>query len=431
MLRKFFKKSVPVPAEIVKPVQNSATRDALPARFLQKLIPIGDLPVAKLIAMPASIHNFAAGDIIFTRGEQIEFLAYLYDGEIFMETANGSGYSVIASTFKAYYPLSTGSEHTFSAIAKTAASVIYLPLNALQESNDQINNPLINPDNIPEDLRNSRLFNGVCAAYRSNSLRVPALPDVALRLRTALQKDISISDAVKIINLDSVIASKLIQVTNSPIYRTLNPAANCFDAVNRLGLKTTQHLATSISLNNLFKSRNKMLNNKIQTVWKQSIHVASLSYTLARISGSLDPEAAMLAGLIHNIGVLPIITFAEDFEQDAYTQAELEQTITVLQPLLGAAILKKWHFPEEMQDIPMQIANWYYDKNRDLLLNDIVLLAKFHSELGTPNMQKLPPLNTLPAFHKLGDAALTPDMSLKALHDAKQQVAEALSFFRD
>jgi len=39
-------------------------------------------------------------------------------------------------------------------------------------------------------------------------------------------------------------------------------------------------------------------------------------------------------------------------------------------------------------------------------------------------------LNTLPAFTKLGERTLTPDMSLQALHEAKQQISEALSFFR-
>ncbi len=63
-------------------------------------------------------------------------------------------------------------------------------------------------------------------------------------------------------------------------------------------------------------------------------------------------------------------------------------------------------------------------------MSDIVLLARFHALLGNKQAQKLPPLNTLPAFAKLGERALTPDMSLQALHEAKQQIAEALSFFR-
>jgi HD-like signal output (HDOD) protein len=402
----------------------------IPLAFLKKLIPIGELPTEKLRALPGTLRSFNPGDIIFTRGDQADSLPYLQEGEVFLETGSGSGYTVDASTFKACYPLSTGSEHKFSAFAKTQARVVYLPIDTLRDSRTLVNNPLIKLDDVPAKLRNSAFFKGICAAYRKDDLRVPSLPDVALRLRAALQKEIGISDAVKIVNLDPVISSKLIQVVNSPLYLTLNPAASCHDAINRLGLKTTQNLVTSISLNNLFRSADKQLHEKIQHVWKQSIQIASLSHTLASISRRLNPDEALLAGLIHNIGALPVITFAESFDKNAYSAEELELSIALLQGLLGVSILKKWHFPDNLRQIPLQISNWYYDDNETLQLSDIVLLAKFHSQLGTPEMHTLPPLNTLPAFHKLGDAALTPDMSLQALHDAKQQIAEALNFFR-
>jgi HD-like signal output (HDOD) protein len=92
--------------------------------------------------------------------------------------------------------------------------------------------------------------------------------------------------------------------------------------------------------------------------------------------------------------------------------------------------LKKWLFPDNLLQIPSHSGNWYQDEAPELQLNDIVLLARFHAQLGTANAQKLPPLNTLPAFTKLGERTLTPDMSLQALHEAKQQISEALSFFR-
>lgn len=428
MLWKFFKKSTREthPAVVAEPAANVQ----IPLEFLKKLIPIGELPNEKLRALPCSLRRFNPGDIIFNRGDQIDSLPFLQEGEIYLETGSGSGYTVDASTFKACYPLSTGSEHTYSAFAKTPAKIIYLPIDTLSRSRTLVNNPLIKLDDVPAELRGSALFNGICAAYRKDELRVPSLPDVALRLRAALQKEISIGDAVKIVNLDPVISSKLIQVVNSPLYRTLNPAASCHAAVNRLGLKTTQNLVTSISLNNLFRSADKRLHEKAQSIWKQSIHVASLSHTLAAISQRLNPEEALLAGLIHNIGALPIITFAENFDKNAYGMGELDQSIALLQGLLGVSILKKWHFPDNLQQIPLQVSNWYHDGGETLQLSDIVLLAKFHSQLGTAEMHMLPPLNTLPAFHKLGDTALTPDMSLQALHDAKQQIAEALNFFR-
>lgn len=404
----------------------------LPLDFLQKLIPVGDLPITELQTLPVTQRHFKPGQLIFNRGESADSLIYLHSGQVFLEAADGNGYSVDDTTFKACYPLSTHTEHHFSAIAQSAASIIYLPLSALQRGAKAafINNPLINPQDIPPDLVNSDFFHGFCTAFRQDNLRVPSLPDVAIRLRSALQKEISVADAVKIINLDPVISSKLIQVANSPLYRTVNPAAKSHDAINRLGLKTTQNLVTSISLHNLFRSGNKHLNQRVQQLWKQSIQIASLSYTLASLTHKINPDEALLAGLIHNIGALPIITHAETLKDGQYTDLELDRTIAVLQGLVGVFILNKWHFPEHLLQIPTQTGNWYHDEKPALQMSDIVLLARFHAQLGGGQSHNLPPLNTLPAFLKLGESRLTPDMSLQALHDAKQQITEAMGFFR-
>ncbi|ANE54156.1 HDOD domain-containing protein [Methylomonas sp. DH-1] len=427
-----FWKRLKKPTEADKPAEK--TREAataqLPLQFLQQLIPIGDLPIAELKTLPIRLRNFNPGDLLFNRGEQAEEIAYLYSGEVFMEAGNGAGYLVEAGTFKACYPLATYGEQNFNAIAKSAAQAVYLPLSALQRSSKLADQTGLNLEQVPPALRNTVFFERFCQAFKADNLHVPSLPDVALRLRSALQKDISIGDAVKILNLDPVISSKLIQVANSPIYRSNRPITSSHDAVNRLGFKTTQNLVTSISLHQLFKSRNKQLNQLVQSLWKQSIQVASLSHTLAGLSGKINADEALLAGLTHNIGALPVVTLAETLDVAEYTETELHAAIEYLQGMVGAFILKKWRFPDSLQQIPLNTNNWYFDDAKPLQVHDIVLLAKFHSRLGGALSHKLPPLNTLPAFHKLGDSTLTPDMSLKALQDAKQQIAEALNFFR-
>ena len=410
-----------------------AYQQTLALDFLKKLVPIGNLPDEELQALTIRHRRFLPGQIIFTRGESTDSLIYLFSGSLFLEAANGNGYSVDEASFTAYHPLSTETKHLFSAIAKTACQIIYLPLSALQRSSKAvfINNPLINPKDTPAELCDSVFFNGFCTAFRRDELHTPSLPDVAIRLRRALQQDVNnISDVVKITNLDPVIASKLIQVANSPLYRAINPISNSHDAINRLGFKTTQNLVTSISLHNLFRSNNKLLNQRVQQLWKQSIQIASLSYALANLTKSINPDEALLAGLTYNIGALPIISYAATLKDADYNDRELDQTISILQGLVGVFILNRWNFPEYLQSVPRQASHWYHDDNSTLQISDIVLLARFHAELGTPHSQKLPPLNTLPAFLKLGEHALTPDMSLQALHEAKQQIAEAMSFFR-
>lgn len=429
MFWKFLKKTEESGAALK---QDVAHESSLPITFLQKLIPIGELPFAELQMIKGTANSFSPGEIIFNRGETADSLLYLISGSVFLEAANGSGYTVDEATFKAYYPLSTHTEHFFTAIAKTPTQIAHLPLSLLQRGAGamQAHNPLEVTNTINFELVNSDFFHGFCASFRRDELRLPSLPDVAFRLRSALQKDISIADAVKIINLDPVIASKLIQVSNSPLFRTVNPIAKCHDAINRLGLKATQNLVTSISLHNLFRSQNKLLNARVQYLWRQSIQIASLSYTLASMTRKVNPDEALLAGLTHNIGALPIITFAESRKDMPFTEQELDLTLKSVQGTVGEFVLKKWRFPDNLVQIPKQSANWYQNDSPDLQMCDIVLLARFHAQLGNNQAQTLPPLATLPAFAKLGERALTPDMSLQALQEAKQQIAEAMSFFR-
>lgn len=398
--------------------------------FLEKLIPIGSLGASELQNLPLTIRSFNPGEVIFNRGESNDQLSYLYRGEVFLDTLEGNGFNVEESVFRACYPLSNHNQHSFTAIAKAPTEILYLPLAALRRSSDLANhqNPLINPDDVPAELLNCRLFSGICNAFRNNELRVPSLPDVALRLRNALHREIDIVEVSKIINLDPAIASRLVQVANSPLYRTSNPSSSCHDAVNRLGLKATQSLVTSISMQNLFLSSNQKLNRYIQQLWRQSIQVAAISQTLAALTHKADADEALLAGLIHNIGALPIINYAETLDEGQWTAQQLQHTINILQPRLGKQILKKWDFPKEMMEIPLTTSHWFHDGAPTLQLSDIVLLARFHAQLG--QSQTLPPLNALPAFAKLGENALSPDMSLKILQDAKQQIAEAINFFR-
>jgi HD-like signal output (HDOD) protein len=329
------------------------------------------------------------------------------------------------------YPLSNDNQHQTTAIAKSDVSVIHFSKDVLLQSNINTHNPLAYHKDIPENLQENKFFKKFCIHYQQNKLVIPSLPNVALKLRSAMQQDIGTQEAVSIVNMDSVISSKLIQIVNSPFYQAATPITNCQDAITRLGLTTTRNIVTSISMENLFKSNNTKLNKKILFLWKQSIHISSISQTLATLTKKTNPDEALLAGLIHNIGALPIIIFADTLDNDEYTDEDIVHTISAVQGILGDFILEKWGVPEPLKHIPRQSENWYFcsDEKKEITLSDIVILAKYHSHMGSSHATHLPSLHTLPAFQKLGDNTLTADMSLQVLHDAKKQIADSMNLF--
>jgi HD-like signal output (HDOD) protein len=401
----------------------------IPVSFLKRLLPIAQLLNEKEIRkLKITAASFAPGTIIFNRGTEVDSLMYLIKGNIYMEADNGFGLEINAQTFKALSPLSTGKLHYFTAIAGSNVTVIYLSKTILltnQSSTASLNNDL----KIPESLKDNPFFCLFYQHFTHGKLKIPSLPDITLKLRTAIQQDYDAVDIVKIVNLDPVISAKLIQVVNSPIYRPITPISNCLDAINRLGLTTTRNLVTAFSMQNLVKTNNAYLRRSIQHNWLQSIKVSSISHTLALLTQKVDPEEALLAGLLHNIGVLPILTFADSLPENTYQSTDLDLCVKELQGLMGSIILEKWEFPNNLRQIPLQSADWFTNTTEDLNLTDIVLLAKYHNLLTSPDNAELPLLLSLPAFQKLEHQLLTPEMTLQILSDAKQQISETMNFF--
>ncbi|MDD4907406.1 MAG: HDOD domain-containing protein, partial [Methylobacter tundripaludum] len=188
---------------------------------------------------------------------------------------------------------------------------------------------------ISEHLKDNPFFNRFYQHFIQGELKIPSFPDVALKTRKAIQEDCEIADIVKIVNLDPVISAKLIQVVNSPLYRPVNPISNCLNAINRLGRKTTRNLVIAFSMKNLIKSEKPLIKKLIQYNWLQSIKVSSISHTLAQLTQKVDPDEALLAGLLHNIGVLPILTFADSLPEGTYQPDDIDLCINEIHGQIG------------------------------------------------------------------------------------------------
>lgn len=281
--------------------------------------------------------------------------------------------------------------------------------------------------NISAHLQTNPFIEKFSQHFKQGELETPSFPDAAFKIRKAIEQDCGIDDLVKIVNMDPVISGKLIQVVNSPFYMLMNPITNCFEAINRLGRKTTRDLVIIFSMKSLIKSDNPVIKKLIQQTWLQSVKVSSISFILAKLTKKADANEALLAGLLHNIGALPILNFADSLPEGSYQASDIELCINEVYGQIGTIVLEQWEFPESLRQIPLQSSDWYTDAGEKFTLNDIVILAKYHYFLDMHS--KLPLIDTLPAYKKLGNEPLTPEMSLQLLHDAKQQISDAMKIF--
>jgi HD-like signal output (HDOD) protein len=405
--------------------------EQLADQSLKKLVPFNRLKDEDRIAFSRdrTAERYHAGALLFSRGEAIDALLYLLEGKISVELDRDKTYQIAAGTAKARYPLCMGEKHSGTARALTETVVLRVSRDLLDKcrfAEDGSKSSLdLGKLPIPETLADSQLFHVFCRSFDDGQVHLPPLPPVAMRLKQALQHDIDIGEAVKIVQLDPVIATKLISLSNSPLYLAPNRANTCQSAIIRLGLLATRNLILSISVKQMFRCKNLRIAQIMNDIWRQSVYRSVLCFVLASKTGAIDPDKALLAGLISNIGAIPFLHFAEKLPADHYSPAEINAAIPVVSGPVGSYLLERWDFPADYVGIPCLAEEWFHDHGDGLDLGDLVRLAVWHSFIGTPKMGELPPISVLPAYLKLKNGALSPELSLGVLHDAKALIADA------
>lgn len=259
---------------------------------------------------------------------------------------------------------------------------------------------------------------------KNNRLKLPILPEIAFKVRAAVNDTNAAAAAVaKAVSSDATIAARLLQVVNSPLYRGANAINNLQSAIARLGPPLVRNLVTSLILKQLFQTKSALLRQRMQVLWEHSTQVAAISHILARKFTRLQPDEAMLAGLIHDIGALPILQKAENHPELLADETQLNDIIDKLHASIGRLILESWKFPPELVTAAAEHENLTRISDQ-VDYTDIVIVANLHSYLGSKHRHAKVKFTDVPAFTKLG---LTPETSISAMEEAAAEMKDVKS----
>ncbi len=254
-------------------------------------------------------------------------------------------------------------------------------------------------------------------------LVLPTLPEVAIQIRQAMaDSEIGIAQLTKVLSRDAALSARLVKVANSPLFRGQSEITDIQMAVSRLGRDYTCNLATGLAVEQMFKASNPMINKKLREVWNQSTQVASVAHVLAKHYTQIPADQATLAGLMHLIGVLPVITFAEKHPNVIKSAEILDKVVTSIHPGLGTHLLQHWGFADELAVVPEQAAKPYRVASQADLA-DVILVARLQSvdaDCGTE-------LEKVSAFARLG---LSNDVEELEAEDINEEIAEANQLFK-
>ncbi len=251
----------------------------------------------------------------------------------------------------------------------------------------------------PEDVFVEELIQDL----ESGNLQLPTLPEVALRVRDVVDdENASANQIADIIAQDAALSARLLQVANSPLYRGRQEIDRLSMVVSRLGNKLVRNLVTSQVMKQMFQATNDVVDRRLRDVWEHSVQVAAIARVLAGNTPGVLPDQAMLAGLLHDIGTLPILYRAEERDDLLETPGLLDELIMRLHTRIGGAILKHWKFPDTLVAVAAEHENLERDHPGPADLIDVVQVANLQSHMDTEHPLAIVDWSNVSAFRRLG-----------------------------
>jgi HD-like signal output (HDOD) protein len=261
-----------------------------------------------------------------------------------------------------------------------------------------------------------RFYRSVVDALTHDRLTLPTLPEVALRISDmSRREDVSVNLLAAEIAKDPAMAVRLLRVANSAIAQANGRRIdNLAQAVTRLGLQMTRLLVTGLAVEHLFVSKSPWLQQRLRRSWTRSTEVAALAQVLAKNCTVLKPEIAMLAGLVHEIGVLPVLRLAESQPELSESPAALDSVLRRLSARVGRLVLQAWNFPEALIDVPYYQEDIYRTHSGPADYLDVVIVAVLQLQgAHDPSLARID-RHAVSAFTRVD---LSPDISVLELAD--------------
>jgi HD-like signal output (HDOD) protein len=278
-----------------------------------------------------------------------------------------------------------------------------------------------NLTNTPLQARSEAAFDFVrtlAAELSGGNLDLPSFPEIAIRVRRVLSDPkSSVEQVVRVVGSEPALAARLLRISNSAsLNRSGRAVTDLRTAINRIGYNMVRSASISFSMAQIRKS-NKLagLEHHLNELWQRSTMVAAFAYVLARNCTKVNPDEAMLTGMMHGIGKLYVLTRVIDHPELFASHTMLNQIISEWHTSIGKAILENWNFSESMAQAVGDQADFSRTEEGPPDLTDVVAVAILMATHAEDSAGLEAALSDLGAARRLGlDQAKTQAVMLES-----------------
>ncbi len=228
-------------------------------------------------------------------------------------------------------------------------------------------------------------FGYIAAQAARGEITLPTSVNAALRLQLALDNpDCHIEDAIKLVLGEPQLAARTVALANSAAFNRNGDSSitNVRAAVMRVGYRSLQTLVASLVVRQFgSKIVDPKLRAKAEQLWEHTAHVAALAQVLARKVTFINPDTAMFAAIVHEVGGFYLLSRADEFpgllDEDPEKWAELCEEV------VSREVMRKLSIPEPVSTAIVGLRDAWMSMPPSTLL-DTLLLANQFAPVASP-----------------------------------------------
>jgi len=184
-------------------------------------------------------------------------------------------------------------------------------------------------------------------------LNFPTSMEISLRIKQlADDPDSSIEDIVSVVRAEPVLSAKVIRMANAML---LNPygvhITSITSAVKRIGMAALRCLAFAVAAEQITQDHRSPLLRKLAIdLWRHSADIASWAYAFAHHLRTVNPDTAMLTGMMSDIGQFFLLARAASYPALESNIDRFSEFMAVWKSPISRSVLEAFELPDDIID---------------------------------------------------------------------------------
>jgi HD-like signal output (HDOD) protein/signal transduction histidine kinase len=188
--------------------------------------------------------------------------------------------------------------------------------------------------------------------------RLPAMPQILVKLIDLCQQDdAGMGQVAKLIAHDAGMTARVLGIANSSAYSHSSLQLGLVQSLNTLGIEMIKTLVINESVFQTFSSFSRLNRTDLRSFWLHALKTAVIARELAKKMSYPRSEEAYLAGLLHDVGRLALLSaapheYSSNFmaEDDEHLCSIETSSMGISHTEAGAWLIEQWNLDSFLAD---------------------------------------------------------------------------------